>query len=440
MNTNTKLLKIFVLLSLRMLCACSDDDMVCVEDVKDNATNIAVTEIVDSYGVTYACTKGQANLSLMPTGCGEIGMEISVLGDEASLHSQTSSSLSGNTFIVEFCNLSPSTEYKYRSFVRYNGNIHYGQYHTFTTKSLSDATITGEATDVTQSSATITSTVHPTSVHFKDVFTVGVAYSTSLEAFNSYSLDQQPSFCTWGNQSVEELLNGTYTVTLGFLSENTTYYYTAFAELDGKYGFGKIKSFTTKEDGIVPYGAVDLGLSVMWATCNLGANSPEEYGSYYAWGETEEKNYYDWGTYKWCEGAKNTLTKYCTNISDGTVDGKTELDIEDDAAHVNLDGSWRMPTKIEMEELISECTWKWTECNGVNGQLVTGPNGNSIFLPAAGYRYYSSHSGKKSGRYQCKNLYERNCNYSYVLEFDADDVETDWETRYYGSSVRPVIE
>lgn len=445
MKTVTKLLKLFILSATGILCGCSDDDKKYIEEIIDNTTDIAVTGDVDSYGVTYAYLRGLANLSLMPTGSGEIGMEISVSDDDSSIHQQTSSSLSGNTFVVEFCNLSPNTEYNYRSFVRYNENTHYGEYRKFTTKKLSDVTITGEAIDVTHSSATITSTVNPMSAYSKEVITVGVAYSTSLDSFNSYSIDVKPSFYTWGERSIEELLNGTYTVTLGFLSEDTTYYYAAFAEVDGRYGFGEVKSFTTEEDGFVPSGAVDLGLSVMWATCNLGANSPEEYGGYYAWGETEEKGIYNWETYKWCEGAIKTLTKYCTDISYGTIDGKTELDIEDDAAHMKLDGSWRMPTIGEIEELKNECTWEWTECNGVDGQLVTGPNGNSVFLPAAGYRSYSSLISEEDGGYYLSTkLYEGYSSYwnnhCCVLEFDDDDVYTDESYRHYGLSVRPVIE
>ena len=133
--------------------------------------------------------------------------------------------------------------------------------------------------------------------------------------------------------------------------------------------------------------AVDLGLSVKWATFNVGATSPEEYGGYYAWGETEEKEDYSWETYKWCNGSYDTMTKYCTNSSYGTVDNKTVLDLEDDVAHVKWGGDWRMPTTDEQDELRNNCTWEWTALNGVNGYRVTGPNGNSIFLPAAGYRY-----------------------------------------------------
>jgi hypothetical protein len=130
---------------------------------------------------------------------------------------------------------------------------------------------------------------------------------------------------------------------------------------------------------------VDLGLSVKWATCNVGATKPEEYGDYFAWGETTPKDAYDWSTYKWCNGGPSTQTKYCTNSSYGTVDNKTTLDLSDDAACANWGGSWRMPTRAEQDELRNNCTWTWTTQNGVNGYKVTGTNGNSIFLPAAGY-------------------------------------------------------
>ncbi len=138
---------------------------------------------------------------------------------------------------------------------------------------------------------------------------------------------------------------------------------------------------------------VDLGLpsGTLWATCNVGANSPEEYGDYFAWGETEPKGYYDWSTYKWCNGSSDTMTKYCIRSEygyNGFTDGKTELDPEDDAAAVNWGGSWRMPTRAQLEELRGYCTREWTTLDGVNGILVTGPNGNTIFLPAVGDRLY----------------------------------------------------
>lgn len=135
-----------------------------------------------------------------------------------------------------------------------------------------------------------------------------------------------------------------------------------------------------------PSGSVDLGLSVFWATCNIGASMPEEYGDYYAWGEIETKTEYSMSTYKWWKASSKAYTKYVEYPQFGVVDNKTVLDLEDDIAHTKLGGSWRMPIKAEWEELYSKCNWEWTTRNGVNGHLVTSKiNGASIFLPAAGY-------------------------------------------------------
>ena len=187
--------------------------------------------------------------------------------------------------------------------------------------------------------------------------------------------------------------------------------------------------------------AVDLGLSVKWATFNVGATRPEEYGGYYAWGETEEKEDYSLETYKWCNGSEYTMTKYCTSSSYGTVDNKTVLDPEDDVAHVKWGGDWRMPTKEEQDELRNNCSWERTALDGVNGYKVTGPNGNSIFLPAAGYRDGTDVGGRGyGGNYWSNSLYGYNYSACY-LYFDDDGYG--WSYFYYrsyGRSVRAVCE
>lgn len=187
--------------------------------------------------------------------------------------------------------------------------------------------------------------------------------------------------------------------------------------------------------------AVDLGLpsGTKWADMNVGAEKPEDYGWYLAWGETEEKDVYSWSTYKWCNGSYNTQTKYCTSSSYGTVDNKTTLDPEDDAAHVNWGGDWRMPTRAEQVELYSECTWTWTTLNGVYGRKVTGPNGNSIFLPASGYRDASSLGDAGSyGSYWSSSLGSGFSRLAFDLSFDSSYV--DWIDNYRpcGRSVRAV--
>lgn len=137
---------------------------------------------------------------------------------------------------------------------------------------------------------------------------------------------------------------------------------------------------------------VNLGLpsGTLWATMNVGACSPEDYGDYFAWGETTSKQVYEFETYKWYNNTYYTYTKYCISSSYGTVDNKTELDPEDDAATLNWGPSWRMPTQEQIQELINNCSRQWKSLNGVGCIVVTGPNGNTLFLPAAGYRLNGS--------------------------------------------------
>ncbi|MBO7316697.1 MAG: hypothetical protein J6U44_06010 [Paludibacteraceae bacterium] len=201
-------------------------------------------------------------------------------------------------------------------------------------------------------------------------------------------------------------------------------------------------SFVAPTTGIENgYEWVDLGLpsGLRWATCNVGATKPEEYGNYYAWGETSPKTTYSWSTYKWCNGSGDTMTKYCTDSDYGTVDNKTVLDKEDDAAFVNMGGSWRMPTRSEQDELRTECTWTWTTLNDVNGWNVEGPNGNSIFLPAAGYRNNSGLSSVGSdGHYWSSSLGTSYSYSAYDLYFYSGGVHWDYGSRSYGRSVRGV--
>ena len=202
--------------------------------------------------------------------------------------------------------------------------------------------------------------------------------------------------------------------------------------------------FAAEEDqGISTQQKVDLGLSVCWAGWNVGASSPEDYGGYYAWGETEEKDYYKGGTYKWCKGSDDSMsmTKYCTSSGDGTVDNKTVLDPEDDVAHVTWGGSWRMPTRAEQDELREKCTWTWITYKGVDGYKVTGPNGNSIFLPAAGYRYGTGdYSRGGGGYYWSSSLHSYHSDNAYSLSFCSGSHVWYDDYRYSGHSVRPVCD
>ena len=191
--------------------------------------------------------------------------------------------------------------------------------------------------------------------------------------------------------------------------------------------------------------AVDLGLpsGLKWASCNIGANAPEDYGNYFAWGETTTKADYSWATYKHANGAENKLTKYCNDASygdNGFTDDKTTLEPEDDAAHVNWGGVWRMPTDAEWTELREQCTWTWTTQNGVNGYLVTSEvNSNSIFLPAAGYRSDTDlYFADSYGFYRSSSRLEARPDHAWVVCFLSDGVGWGYFSRSYGQSVRPV--
>lgn len=148
---------------------------------------------------------------------------------------------------------------------------------------------------------------------------------------------------------------------------------------------------------------VDLGLSVKWATCNVGADSPEEYGDYYAWGETSTKSSYT---------EKNSKA-YGKNIDD--IKGNSYYDV----ARANWGGKWRMPTKKEIQELKEKCTWTWTAIGSHSGYKVTGPSGKSIFLPAAGLRDKSLKYANERGYYlsstPCKN-HDNNYESAYFLD------------------------
>ena len=187
---------------------------------------------------------------------------------------------------------------------------------------------------------------------------------------------------------------------------------------------------------------VDLGLSVKWATCNIGASVPEEYGGYYAWGETESKKKYSWRSYKWCTESSTTLTKYCADRRYAMlIDDKTELDANDDVAHVEWGGTWRIPTIVEQYELISKCKWNWMTKNGVNGYMVTGPNGNSIFLPAAGFNKGSEVCDRGVyGFYWSRLSIKHRANNAYCLGFLCGESNCTNAYRYYGFTVRPVCE
>ena len=189
---------------------------------------------------------------------------------------------------------------------------------------------------------------------------------------------------------------------------------------------------------------VDLGLpsGTKWATCNVGATTPEEYGTYFAWGETESnktKTIFNINNYKWYSGGN--IIKYCTSSREGNVDNIEVLEKADDVASVSWGGKWRMPTDNDFKELRNNCTGEWKTINGVKGYLVIGINNNSIFLPAAGcYKGQMLYNSNSYGYYWTSSLYTSDSRYAIYRQLTSSAAASySSEDRAYGFSVRSVF-
>ena len=188
---------------------------------------------------------------------------------------------------------------------------------------------------------------------------------------------------------------------------------------------------------------VDLGLpsGTLWAKTNIDENIPELY-QYYAWGESFINEGFEWGLYTYCNGTSTSMTKYCSKASygyNGFTDTLTELEPEDDAATANWGNEWKMPDAVDILELKTLCTSTWTTQNGVNGMLFTGPNGNSIFFPAAGAFYgYSNGEGTQGGIW-ASTLYLEQPNQAFAMVYDSENLVVGSLDRYVGLSIRAVV-
>ena len=225
------------------------------------------------------------------------------------------------------------------------------------------------------------------------------------------------------------------------LDFSTTYYVRAYATTNAGTGYGNQLSFTTEND----LAFIDLGLpsGTLWATYNVGADNPEDYGNYFAWGETQPKDVYNWSTYQYCNGSSSTLTKYCYNSNygnNGFTDCLVILLPEDDAATAYWGEDWRLPTKVEWKEIYQNTTVRWTSQNGVYGRLFTASNGNSLFLPAAGYRNNSGLSENGvAGDYLSSSLYTSIPNRAWEFNFGENNYGvSSYGHRKLGLSVRAV--
>ena len=316
----------------------------------------------------------------------------------------------------------------------------YGEEKTFTTRDGIPTLTTADVTDITGATATCGGII--TNDGGLDIISRGVCWSIS------------PNPTLAETHSTNGSGIGNFTSFISGLSYNTTYYVRAYATNSIVTVYGNQFSFTTLDDN---HAYVDLGLpsGLLWATCNVGATAPEDYGNYFAWGEILPKDFYDWSTYQYIcsledypyyedEGDEPHagLTKYCYYYQDGCgwySDTLTTLLPEDDAATANWGNGWRMPTHSEWQELKNNTTVTWTMQNGVYGRLFTASNGNSLFMPAAGCRHGSGFNNVGSrGYYWSSSLFTENSYIARYFGVGASYYFSSTNYRDYGQSVRPV--
>ena len=354
-------------------------------------------------------------------------------------------SISGNSYSVELNNLLSNTIYYYRAYMQSGGKTYYGSVNSFTT-SQGSLVSTGSATDITYNSATISSSFRNTTITSYDE--LGVQYSESKETLeNGSGKFKRTKEVTEGN---------IFTITLTNLTEQTTYYYRAYViTYNNTTYLGETKSFTTPKNTVDYNGHawVDLGLpsGTKWATMNIGASKPEDFGDYYAWGETTTKTSYTPDNYKWKGLTTDEL------IARGVVNKVTAsnylLTASYDVATIKWGSVWRMPTHSEIYELEQYTKITATTQNGVDGFLLTSTiNKNSIFLPATGYM---NENGLQNGRSSGSDPWYRTTCWSSELNqyydeksialwidngssYGMKNIGYTGANRYCGSPIRPV--
>ena len=324
--------------------------------------------------------------------------------------------LLGNEFSVQVTDLVPATKYYYCAWLLLdNTQYEYGDIKEFETLAPNLAIVnTLTVMEITVNSATV----------YGNISDDGGA--SVIERGVVYDLSQEPT--TSCNKVTSGSGIGSFSCNLSDLKAGCTYYIRAYAVNDKGTAYGEEISFTTTptigfENG---HQYIDLGLSTKWATCNVGAKQPEDYGNYFAWGENKIKNDYSHLTYSYNPNPIPVI-----------------LPLHYDAAHLNWGGTWRMPTNMELTELREQCTWEWTTLEGVNGYIVTatksGYTNNSIFLPAAGY--YLDHSLVEvgnSGYYWSSSLVMDEIQYARNIFFSPEGTSKSKTYRHIGLTVRPV--
>lgn len=351
----------------------------------------------------------------------EIYIVVWKAGDENNKQNRSIFNSDGGIVSFTFTGLEPDTEYCYQTIFEdcSNKKYRFGEVNTFKTKG-EPYCITGTTSSITNNSAVVDCT-----------------YCNIPEDGQCHVL------LSWddGHKIVNaENREGTQSITLSSLKPNTTYSYCASIDYEGGPVNGEMKEFTTKGDN---ERWVDLGLSVLWAAYNVGASSPEEYGGYYAWGETSTKSDYTWENYihleKYYYGDGPDDWRWTQKFIGSEISGTSY-----DVAHVQWGGGARMPTLAEVVELVGNCTFTGGSYNGVEGSYVTGPNGNSIFLPFAGSRYDGGlYGGGDYGLFWSGTYLDGDYGYRGPSNLHCYEDSGLWlgsYYRFYGQSVRPVTE
>lgn len=399
-------------------------------------TTLAVSSMIkteDATDIEAAVATLHAVLDLTDCKYDAIEYGFNLTPDGGSSTAIKADNLSNQAFSVKAEGLAHEKAYEVTAYVTLDGRTYTAEKKYFSTQPIQAGVVLNDATDITKFKATLSGKLN---VESQGTFTKTATLYYSATATASDALVAQGT-------SISLTLNeadGTFSEPLTDLTPETAYHYAVVATVEGVSFTSEVKSFSTNE-----YPAVDMGLSVKWASSNVGVETPEDYGDYYAWGETETKSEYRWSTYKFATNSSGPFSKYNTDNTYGPVDNKTVLDPEDDVAHVKLGGSWRMPTDAEWAELrdtVVNCTWIWTTQNGVNGSLVTSKKtGNSIFLPATGYRsYYGVFSKDTNGCYWSSSLNTGYPNLAYGVYLGSGILDQSSSARCFGSAVRAVCD
>lgn len=332
-----------------------------------------------------------------------------------------------NSFTAEMTDLELNTMYYLRAYAVTEIGTTYGEEMSFTTRDGIPLVSTAIVTGIEGSYATCGGTVIDNGG--MEVIARGVCWST----YHNPTIND--------NYTINGFGLGNFTSRMTVLTMNTTYYVRAYASTSQAIIYGEEVSFVASSGS---HSYVDLGLpsGTLWATCNVGANLPEEYGDYFAWGETQPKDYYDWSTYQYCNGGSHSLTRYCNSSAfgyNGFTDDFTVLLQDDDVASTNWGVDWRMPTYEEWQELYQNTTHVWTTKNGVNGQLFTSSSGDSLFLPAAGNCFKNDIRGLGGqGIYWASSLLTNCPNQARCIGFESGYYSNSYCDRLLGCSVRAV--